>query len=557
MKYRSAIVALLISAALTNAEGQGTSTSALQDLLKLRGETAADQSQLNIKPTAVDAPVNPVEYSIGPGDVLALNIWSSLPVAHQLTVTPEGTLLIPNVGVIDVQDRTLADAKRLVAAKVGARYPTAEVTLTLVTPRKIVVQVTGAVLNEVKFEMSALQRVDNLIAAANALPGSVTDSRFFLEHVLPLRSSYSLRHILIQRRTGERLRADLLRYQVTGQGRFNPYLREGDQVYVPPKRNYAYAIGVSGAIRQPGSFEFVPGDSLTDLVAFGFGFRSIADSTKGILSRQTTGGTLEEIPVNPAAIIAGDERNIALKPGDRLFIKQRVIIPDAYFVGVDGEVMQSGQYAISLKNTKLSEVIKAAGGFLPEANIRAATLSRARVSPQSSGEEIEREQLLSSRNNLGLTDTAYYLTETALRLKGELVAVDFHRLFVEGDSTQDVTLRPFDRIYVPRKTSSVYVFGQVLSPGHVEFVEGMDYTYYIAKAAGYTTDANKSEVKIIKGGTRLWFEPKETKIEDGDFVWVPKERRYPFAYHLNMYAQVAGIIGTVATVALLINNLTK
>lgn len=557
MKYRSLVLSLLTVAAFHMASAQISSTPSLQDLLKMRSEASADQSQLTIKPTAVDAPVNPAEYYVGPGDVLALNIWSSMPVAHQLTVTPEGTLLIPNVGVVDVKERTLAEAKANVSRKVGARYPNAEVTLTLITPRRVVVQVTGAVLNEIKFEMSALNRVDNLIAAANALPGNVTDSRFFLEHVVPLRSSYSLRHIIIQRRTGEHLRADLLKYMITGKDRYNPYLREGDQVYVPPKRNYAYAIGISGSIRQPGSFEYVPGDSLTDLVALGFGFRSIADSTKGVLSRQTADGKMEEVFVNPAAIIAGIEPNIALQPGDRLFIKQRVIIPDAYFVGVDGEVRQTGQYPITLKGTKLSEVLKSAGGFLPDANIRAATLTRARVSPQSSGEEIEREQLLSSRNNLGLTDTAYYLTETALRLKGELVAVDFYRLFVLGDSTQDVTLRPFDRVFVPRRTNSIYVFGQVISPGHVEFIEGRDYRYYIAKAAGYTNDANQSEVKIIKGGTRLWFEPGETTIEDGDFVWVPKERRYPFAYHLNMYAQIAGIIGTIATVALLINNLTK
>jgi protein involved in polysaccharide export with SLBB domain len=265
----------------------------------------------------------------------------------------------------------------------------------------------------------------------------------------------------------------------------------------------------------------------------------------------------ETLHVNPAAILAGKAPNIALRPGDRLFVNEIPERRQTFIVAVEGAVQQPGHYPITLNTTKLSEVIRAAGGFTPEANIKAATLTRARISPVSPPEEAVREQLLSQRSSLGVQDTSYYLTETALRLKGELVAVDFYKLFVLGDSTQDVTLRNYDLIRVPVKSKTVYVFGQVLSPGHVEYVEGKDYHYYIEKASGFAADARKGDVKIIKGNTRIWFDPSETTIEDGDFIWVPKDREYPFAYHLNVWAQVAGIVGTVATVALLINNLTK
>ncbi|HXG00725.1 MAG TPA: polysaccharide biosynthesis/export family protein, partial [Bacteroidota bacterium] len=148
------------------ARAQLPGSLSIPDLLKMRPETRTDVAQITGKSFALDAPVDPAEYVVGPGDVFALNIWSSMPVEHQLTVTPEGTLLIPNVGVAQVRDQTLEQVKKTVAAMVARRYTNSEVTLTLLAPRKIVVQISGDVLNETKFEMNSLQRVDNLIATA-------------------------------------------------------------------------------------------------------------------------------------------------------------------------------------------------------------------------------------------------------------------------------------------------------------------------------------------------------------------------------------------------------
>lgn len=86
------------------------------DLLKMRSETKANVSPISGgKSVPQDAPVDPRDYFVGPGDLLALNIWSSAPVEHQLVVTPEATLLIPNVGVVGVKEQTLESVKENVA----------------------------------------------------------------------------------------------------------------------------------------------------------------------------------------------------------------------------------------------------------------------------------------------------------------------------------------------------------------------------------------------------------------------------------------------------------
>lgn len=547
---------LIVIFVLSSTLGRSQTSISLPDLLKLKSEGKTDVAPLSQRSTPLDSPVDPAEYYVGPGDVFVLNIWSSMPVEHQITVTPEATLLIPNVGVVDVRDQTLQSVKKNVAKAVGKRYTTPDITLNLVAPREIIVQITGEVFNEGKHEVNSLQRVDNLIALANTLPAGLSDELY--QEFSSVRTSSSLRSIIIQRKSGMKLRADLVRYMATGDGKYNPYLREGDQVFIPSRLEVGTAIGISGGVRKSGSFEFVPGDSLSHLIEMGFGFKTNADSTHGVLTRLSQDAlSMEEVEVNPAAIRRDETQDIVLRPGDRLLIKEIPEPRKAFIVDISGEVKQPGQYPLTLNSTRLSDVIGAAGGFTAGANIKAATLIRARGSPETSSDEISREQLLSSRSNLDFQDTSYYLIETALRLKGELVSVDFEKLFIQKDSTEDVTLRNYDRIIVPPKTGNVYVFGQVLSPGHVEYIDGKDYRYYVSKATGYTHEAREDEVKIIKGNTRVWLDPGETKIEDGDYIWVPKERHYPFSYYLATYGQIAAIIGTVATIALLINNFSK
>ena len=60
--------------------------------------------------TAFDAPVDPETYLLGPSDIVSVNLWISPPASFTLTVTPEGTLIIPTVGEVHVEGIPLADS---------------------------------------------------------------------------------------------------------------------------------------------------------------------------------------------------------------------------------------------------------------------------------------------------------------------------------------------------------------------------------------------------------------------------------------------------------------
>jgi len=313
-------------------------------------------------------------------------------------------------------------------------------------------------------------------------------------------------------------------------------------------------IGVYGGVHAPGRFEYVTGDSLLDAIDLAFGFSSLAAQDSVVHSRlDSVARKMTETVVNVRAIREGRAPNIALEPGDRLVVKERVDLREDFRVWIEGEVIHPGMYPITKNVTKLSEVVAKAGGFTEYASLSTAQLLRQSLRR----EDIDMERLESLRGGAGPDDSLYYLLETDLRIRKEIVNVDFEDLFARRDSTNDVILRDGDRIVVPSTKATVYVFGQVVSPGHVPFVEGKDYDYYVEKAGGFTERARDADVKIIKAKTRQWLAPDEAPIERGDYVWVPKVVERPFGYYLTVAAQTAAILTAAATIALLVVQVSQ
>lgn len=167
-------------------------------------------------------------------------------------------------------------------------------------------------------------------------------------------------------------------------------------------------------------------------------------------------------------------------------------------------------------------------------------------------EEVQDERLVSLRGGAPIEDSAYYHLETELRIKKEIVNVDFEKLFLHKDSTQDVFLLSEDKIIIPSIRRTIYVFGQVVLTGHIPLEEGKGLEYYITKAGGYTERARKGDVKIVKEKTKQWLAPDETTIEEGDYIWVPKEHERSFAYYMSITSQAASVLSVVIGVAVII-----
>lgn len=518
-----------------------TQESALLDKMQ-----ASQKSEGSIP---LGATVNPGSYYVGPSDALGINVWMSPPLQFRLDVTPEGSLIIPTVGEIAVSGLTLEAAKEKVVTAVKKRYASSDVTLTLLRPRPILVTIQGVVLHEGQYTLAATDRADRAIQLAN-VPRADDESGA----LSGIERNMSRRHVVIRHLDGTRSKADIVRYLAMGVDADNPYLREGDVVIVPGKKHYSDQFAVYGEVNAPGRFEHVEGDHILDALHMAQGFSDYANTDSVEISRLSSDGReMKSLIIAVGREPLSTPDNDPVQPGDRIIVRKRNDLRADYRVHVEGEVLNPGTYPITRDRTKIAEIIAKAGGFTEFASLKSAELSRRSIDPQ----EIETDRMMSFRGGITPDDSLDYLQETELRLKKEIVNVDFWQLFVAGDSTENVYLQSEDVIKIPAISRTIYVFGQIVTPGHIPFREGSDPRYYVGKAGGFTDRARSDDLRIIKSRTKQWLAEDETTVEEGDYIWVPKEPDRPFSYYMTSASQAASILSVIIGMAAVIISLSN
>jgi polysaccharide export outer membrane protein len=530
-----------------------------------QNQTQYQQNLQNLKMAVMDGPLDPREYIVGPGDIYSVNIWISPPFSLQLPVTPEGSVIIPTVGEISVAGLRLEEAKKRVTAEVRKKYISGNVSFTLLTPRIFEVRVTGYGFLESTVYMQATQRAqdaislaksktDELLNAMKPAGESTSTTKLTTEETQKLSIQGSLRKIMIRHKDGSESTADIEKYFATKDSKCNPLLQDGDVVIVPARNIIKDFVGVYGAVNGEGAYEFVDGDSLMSIIQIARGCSPLADSSHVFISRtDAEGSKLQTISADISSIAAGTSPNIPLQRGDRIVVGEKAELQRDFKVHIEGEVLFPGYYPITRDSSRLSGIIKRAGGLKETASLEASHILR----NSKPSEKVKIDQLENARGMTSQEDSAYYHVESEIRMNGELVVADFVSLFANNDKTKDVILQDGDRIIIAQKVHTVYVFGQVVQPGHVQFSSNQSYKYFIEKAGGFADDAVKGDVRIIKANSKQWLSPGETTIEEGDYIWVPKEPYRPFSYYIQIYGQLFGIVGTLVTVAVLVVQLKK
>jgi polysaccharide biosynthesis/export protein len=500
----------------------------------------------------LDKKIDPKAYVLGPGDVLSIFAWGGFSGQYQLTVSPEGLLLIPELGPVDVAGITLSEAQAKIMEHVGQKYRNVEANISLVELRTFKVFVGGAVLTPGAYPATAVTRVSEVIAEAGGLiqlPEEANGTR--LHSVLLYYYPYALssqRNIKVYRQNGDTLNADVLKFKVAGDPHYDPLMHDGDEVFVPVREDNINLYGIFGAVKNAGYFEYSSRDSLSDLLALGHGATLDADSQQVEVVRFSKDNkSTISIIVNLTA--AG--WNIPMQSDDRVYIKPIQNYHRKFQVELDGEFKYPGYYAINEDSSMLSEIVAEAGGFTDLASLDEAEMTRV-----SAEELVDPEfERLKKMNVADMSETEYEYFKIKSRAKAGRVAVDFTGLFIKHDVSQDILLRDNDLISVPRKRQVISVSGEVANPGFMTYVPDKDYTYYIKMAGGFSERAGNNRVAIIKAATGEWKNPKKGKpLEPGDTVWIPEKKKHNY---IGIVKDVAVFVGNLATVYLVIRQATK
>ena len=519
--------------------------------------------------------VDPALYFCGPGDVLSLALTMPLNIEAVLPVTADGALIIPRVGVVQAGGKTLEQVRRDVFAALRNKYTAkegqVEGVLSLALARTILVTVTGEVHTPGLLTLTAATPVSVALRMADAKEKASSSSGMFMfqgpTNTDPgfrarLSARYfggletetrALRRISVQHADGSNTRADLPMYESTRDGRYDPLLREGDVIVVPSRDVSSPMIGVLGAVRRPGMFDFVQGDKLSDLLRMGFGIDIGKTVVRGELTRDGMAG----IPLNIEELRVGVFTDDAiLRPGDRLIVYAEQRRERNGSAVADGEVLHPGVYPIVPGTTTLRELVDLAGGFTGDAWPGLSELYRRQSGidglPLDQARERDRNF---EKGSLYYEDTLYWAVSSRVR-EGQ-VAVNFHRLFMQKNGSEDIKLEDGDILLVPRNTGTVYVYGQVNSSGHVPWTEDKDLDWYVERAGGYGNSATEGRATVIKANTRAWLDCDDTEIEPGDMIFVPHDPLVRLASTTDMLAVVAAVVGGLAGVAGLVISLTR
>lgn len=491
---------------------------------------------------AVDADA----YVVGPGDRLSVVFWQPTFAEYPTLVNGDGDVVIPYVGVVHVADLTLRAAKEKIEGEVSRAMRVGRVTVSLIEPRRFRVHVTGQVTRPGTYVLSATSRVADAITLAGGLKRRPTFAAGDTASALEA----SQRGIVLRDRMGEiEGFADLLLFERGGRIEANPYLRDGQTIYVPSPVTADLQIGVFGEVHESGLYELANGERLETAIAAAGGLTSIADSANIRIGNRD--GTVVTVDIRGESGLATLTREI--EPGDRIYIGGKPDTSRTGSVTISGEVAHPGGYPIIVGETTLREVLLSAGGILPTAAVNSARLIR---SEETDGIERERERVLAASFRVNPAAMLMHDPQLAAefsRWAYRTVVVDLTNASNETSAAAQIRLRDGDRLEIPKGPLGVQVIGSVNHAGEVEWKPGAKLGHYLGEAGGVNRGGWKGTTMVIKArNSSLIRYQSSLAIDPGDVIFVPLK---PQTTTWTLVKDFVAVTAQVATVILILQNI--
>ncbi|MBL1155503.1 MAG: hypothetical protein D8M51_11335 [Ignavibacteriae bacterium] len=522
-KILSVVFSLLL---LTNLYSQILPTYPERSFSSIK-DTSANIFQ---KMEASEGVINPDEYKVGPGDKIFISISGVEERIFNLLINHEGYLYIPRVGAVDLRNKSLAEAKKSIFEILEKNFRNVDIYIALADVRKIKVSLIGDVSTQSSLILSSNSRLQDVLKGRSLIT-----------------STSDIRNIKIISKDGTTGTYDLVSFFRMGDLKQNPYLKDGDIVLIEKADKI---ISILGQVRYPATYEFKEGETVKELIDLAGGLMYKARKDTIELIRFENDGVNQYSNYYSYDYIQNN--SIELKYSDLIVVRELSTYYDEQWVTIEGEIKYPGVYRITKNKTTLTEIINEAGGVLDDASLIDATLYRS-IADTSYDPEFERIKLIPRSD---MTDDEYDYLKAKSRQRVGKVVVDFQSLFLEKQLSEDVILKRFDKIVIPKRKNYITIIGQVVNPGSLIFNKNFSVQDYIQLAGGFSWRALENDVRVIKSNTGEWVEDDDIDtLEPGDTIWVLEDPPGPkfweiFTTTLSVLGQVAAVIA--ATVAVIV-----
>ena len=357
-------------------------------------------------------------------------------------------------------------------------------------------------------------------------------------------------------------------------------LQNEDVLFIPTKTEVQeqQTITIHGEVLYPGVYKYADNESLEDFILQAGGLKQTASTVRVDVSRRISNpqalapdsviARTYSFSLRDGFVIDGAP-GFVLEPFDEVYVRKSPGTTVQQNVSIEGEVVFAGNYTLTSRRMRLSDIFKAAGGGTELAYIKGARLER-RPTPSErlrmeAAYKMQQEQQRKNMIDLAVktknATIVQAVQENDKKTQEKFQVPDSYPVGIELDKAianpggdEDVLLREGDRIIVPQYNGTVKINGAVMYPNTVGYVEGKSVAYYIDQAGGFASDAKKSNTYILYMNGMLAKVGHNAKVRPGCEIIVPTkiQSRMSLAETLSVGSSAASIAAVIATIANLI-----
>ena len=408
------------------------------------GSDLFSSKNLSFEPSQ-NAPT-PMNYVLGAGDEIVIDIYGAAENNYSLTVSPDGFIHISSIGPIPVSGLTIEEATRRIKNRLSSIYsglnvnnPDTFAQVTLGSIRTIKVHILGEAKLPGTFNLSSLSTVFNALYVSGGPSKNGT-----------------YRSIKLIRNNKIFSEIDLYDFLINGTTENNVVLQDQDIIKIDP---YINRISVTGETKRQGLFETKANETFEDLLSFVGGFNQQAYTRRIKIIRNT------DVQKSILEIDYPQEKETILKSGDEITV-EKILNRFDNRVEIQGAVFREGEYQLE-KNPTLLTLINNSDGLLGDAYL---------------------DRVMIYRTNPDFTVKA--------------IPVNLKSIF-EDPENKDVELYKDDKIRISsifdlRQERTISISGQVIKGGTFPFVEDMTLKDLIFQAQGFTDAAADYNIEVAR-----------------------------------------------------------
>ena len=363
----------------------------------------------------------PQNYVVGPGDNVIIDVWGE------------------DFGPIEIGGLSVSKANSLIRSKLGSRYRSSQIKLTLGQSRTISVNIMGEVKAPGTYTLSAFASVFHALYMAGGTSEIGT-----------------LRDIKVYRKGKLMSNVDIYDYILNGKMSGNIRLNDGDVIVVGP---YDCLVNISGKVKRPMYYEMKKSESLSSLLRYSGGFTGDAFK-KSIRVLRKDGAQYSVFNVNEF-----DFNDFRLADADSITVDS-VIDRYSNMVEIKGAVFRPGKYNVGSNITTVKQLVENASGLTEDAFRDRAVLHRMKADRTLEALSVDIDGIMSGK-------------------------------------AADIPLKNGDVLFVPStkakmQNRQISIFGEVFYPGTYEYAENITLEDFILQAGGLKDNASTAKIDVSR-----------------------------------------------------------